>query len=173
MQIEPQRSPELTRLGALLEPMSVAMLTSVGADGVLASRPMSALEMDGQGVLWFLTDLRSHKVGRLAAVNLTFSDPDRASYVSLSGRAEVAADRAHIERLWTPFAYTWFPDGPDSTHLGLLRFVPDAAEHWDAPRADIVHVTAAGAATADAAGVQRELDVLDEGPMPAPSHAPG
>jgi general stress protein 26 len=71
-------------------------------------------------------------------VNLAFVDPAEGTYVSLSGRGEMVTDRAHIHRLWTAFAKPWFPEGPDSPNLGLIRFVPDAADYWDAPDSKMV-----------------------------------
>jgi general stress protein 26 len=134
MKIEEQTNPDLAHLGKLIAHMSVAMLTIVEADGALACRPMIVLEMDANGALWFFVDLRSEKVEHLRVANLGFSDSAQGSYVSMSGRGEIDTDRGRIERLWTPLAQPWFPEGPDSSALALLKFVPDAADYWDAPR---------------------------------------
>jgi general stress protein 26 len=128
MKTTTQASPELSHVAALIEGIRIAMLTTVESDGSLASRPMAALEMDAQGALWFFTDLRSSKVEHLRVVGLNFTDADRATYVSLSGRGEIDTDRGRIQRLWTSFAKPWFPDGPDSPNLALLKFVPDSAD---------------------------------------------
>jgi general stress protein 26 len=145
MKSETQGRPELKQLAGLLENMSVAMLTNVDAEGALSSRPMSPLQMDADAALWFFTDLRSAKVESLRVVNLSFSDPARGTYVSLCGRGEISVDREHIERLWTPLARPWFPDGPDSSDLALLKFVPSAAEYWDAPNSRMVRLFALAA----------------------------
>jgi general stress protein 26 len=142
MKIETQGSVEMTRLGQLIENTPVAMLTTRDGDGALVSRPMSPLEMDANGAVWFFTDVRSTKINQLGAVNLTFVDAAKGAYVSLSGRGEIYADHAHTEKLWTEFAKCWFPDGPDSTHLALLKFVPDAADCWDASLGRMVRVLA-------------------------------
>lgn len=109
------------------------MLTTAEDDCVLSSRPMAALEMDAEGAIWFFTDLRSGKVDDLPLANVAFTDSDTSTYVSLSGRCEIVTDRSRIHDLWTVFAKPWFPDGPDSPTLGLLKFVPDAADYWDSP----------------------------------------
>lgn len=144
MKTETQNSTELTRLCKLIEHMSVAMLT-LDADGALLSRPMAPLEMDGNGALWLFTDLRSAKVEQLRVVNLSFTDQAQGTFVSLSGRGEIDTDRAHIERLWTPFARPWFPHGSESTNLALLKFVPDTAEYWDASHSKMVRMFAMAA----------------------------
>lgn len=131
MKIATQTRAELTHVAKLIEDIPIAMLTTLDADGALASRPMSALEMDAQGALWFFTDVQSSKLDRLRAVNLSFTDKDQGAYVSLSGHGEINNDRARIQSLWTVFAKPWFPDGPESENLALLKFVPDTADYWD------------------------------------------
>lgn len=133
MKIAPQASPELTHVATLIDGMQIAMLTTIETDGSLASRPMAALEMDEHGALWFFTDLRSSKVEHLRVAGLSFTDEGRATYVSLSGRGEVDTDRGRIKRLWTSFAKPWFPDGPESPNLALLKFIPESADYWDGP----------------------------------------
>ncbi len=138
MKIETQPTPELKHIAELIEDIAISMLTTVESDGSLASRPMYALEMDASGAIWFFTDRRSSKVGRLGVVNLAFTDLDDSCYVSLSGHGDIVGDRSHIERLWSPFARPWFPDGPDSPNLALLKFVPHSADYWDAPSSKMV-----------------------------------
>lgn len=138
MKIQAQTRAALTHVAKLIEDIPIAMLSNVGADGALASRPMAALEMDADGALWFFTDLRSAKVEHLQVANLSFTDAASGTYLSLSGRGEIDTDRARIEQLWTVFAKPWFPDGPGSPNLALLKFVPDAADYWDAPDSRMV-----------------------------------
>lgn len=145
MKIETQNKPERIQLGELLADLSVAMLTTPEPDATLTSRPMSALEMDSQGAIWFFTDLRSSKVEQLAKVNLSFSDSSSSCYVSLAGRGAIIVDHAKNERLWSPFARPWFPDGPDSINLALLKFVPDSAEYWDSNNSKMVRMFAVAA----------------------------
>jgi general stress protein 26 len=145
MKIEPQTSPELTQLGKLIESINVAMMTTIEENGSLASRPMSPVEMDASAVIWFFTDLRSPKIEHLRVVNLSFSDVDHGTYVSISGRGEIHAEQTHIEALWTPFVRPWFPDGASSANLALLKFVPDTAEYWDAPNSKMVRMFAMAA----------------------------
>ena len=138
MKTETQQNASLTHIAELIDDISIAMLTTLEAEGSMASRPMAVLEMDASGALWFFTDLRSSKVEHLKVANLSFTDMDKGTYVSISGRGEIHTDREHIKRLWTPFAKPWFPQGPDSPELGLLKFVPDAADYWDSPNSKMV-----------------------------------
>lgn len=150
MKIHPQNRPDIGHVAELIKDIPIAMMTTREADGSLAARPMAALEMDADGVVWFFTSVPSDKVDHLDAMNLTFSDIDTSTYVSLSGHGEIDTDRHHIERLWTPMARPWFPDGPDSPHLALLKFVPDAADYWDGPNSRMVRAVNMAASVAAA-----------------------
>lgn len=138
MKTSPQASAELTHVAKLIDDIPTAMLITIEADGALAGRPMAVLEMDAQGALWFYTDLRSSKVEHLREVCLSFTDAAQATYVSLSGHGEIDTDIEHITRLWTHAAKPWFPDGPESTNLALLKFVPNTVDYWDGPKSKMV-----------------------------------
>ena len=146
VKIETQSNAELAQLGELIEGMSVAMLTNIHSDGSLVSRPMAPLEMDANGVVWFFIDATTTDEKHLKAVNLSFSNADAGTYVSLSGRGEIDLDRARMQRMWTPNAKPWFPDGPSSPELALLKVVPHAAEYWDAPHSRMIRLVAMAAA---------------------------
>ena len=82
MKIKTQKTGELTKLGELIEDMSVAMLTTFNdAEGMLMSRPMSPQEVCEQGAIWFLTDPSSNKVKHLQVMNLGFSNESDSTYV--------------------------------------------------------------------------------------------
>ena len=145
MKTHAQSTAALTQLSKLIEGIPVAMFTNPEPDGTLVSRPMSPLEMDVNGAIWFFTDVKSSKVEQLRQVNLSFADTARSTYVSLAGHGELETDQAHISQLWTPFMKPWFPDGPESSNLALLKFVPETAEYWDAPNSKMVRVAAMAA----------------------------
>lgn len=145
MKTEPQTNPDFIHLCDLIEGIPVAMLTNVDADGNLVSRPMSPMEMDRNGALWFFIDLRHAKVEHMGAANLSFADPAHATFVSMSGSGQIHMDRTRITQLWTPFVRPWFPDGVDSEYLALLKFVPDSAEYWDAPNSKMMRMFALAA----------------------------
>lgn len=143
MKIHNQPNAELQKLATLIQPMgNVAMLTSIDDDGALISRPMAPLEMDESGAIWFFTDVHSARAEALRSLNLSFSDAERGTYVSLCGHGDLEVDRSHIKRLWTPLARPWFPDGTESENLALLKFTPSAAEYWDAISTKMVHLFA-------------------------------
>lgn len=163
MKIKTQTVQELEKLSELIKDMSVGMLTTMNSHNALVSRPMSALEMDSSGAIWFFTDKNSEKVESLNTMNLSFTDEKDGTYVSMSGYGEVLFDKERIQDLWTSFAKPWFPDGPDSPNLALLKFLPQTAEYWDAPHSKMVRMFAMAASiTAGKPVGMGEHDTLTE-----------
>src|SRR5512145_1013808 len=110
----------LRELWGLIKDVRIAMLTTVGTDGRLHSRPMATQQVEPEDVLWFFSAKDSHKVAELTEkqhVELTYAAPERDLYVSASGRAQVVDDRARMRDLWNPAVQAWFPDGPDDPNL--------------------------------------------------------
>jgi len=123
------------KLGELIEEIEVAMLTTVGPDGTLVSRPLNTLKVDSAGTLLFFTDAGSGKVHDLKAkskVNVAYADPSKHTYVSVTGHATVVRDRAMIDELWKPSHKAFFPKGKDDPDLAILRVDTHSAEYWEA-----------------------------------------
>ena len=174
MKTEKQKSPEKAALCQLIQHMTVTMLTTVDDSAALISRPMLPLLLDGDGALWFFTDLRSDKVKQIEKINLNFIDSTRATYVSLSGYGEIITERPYIDRLWTPFAKPWFPDGPDSSNLALLKFIPNVAEYWDSSHCKMVRMLALAVSIVAAKPIAMgEHETITELSMPSRKSASG
>ena len=136
MDVMQQADDNMTRVAKLVEEIKFAMLTTHGLDGTLHSRPMTTLQMDNDGFLWFFTGLDSAKIGDIDAqyqVNLAYARSDKQDYLSITGTAEVERDRRKMESLWTPWLKPWFQDGLDDPNLVLLKVRMDEADYWDAP----------------------------------------
>ncbi len=133
--MEATHQDNLDKLYKLIKGIKFAMFTTVDARGSLRSRPMTTLEAEPDGNLWFFTAIDAPKVEetrRDEQVNLGYADPSDNRYVSVSGRAQVVRDRAKIKELWRPIHKAFF-EGPDDPRLALLRVTPDEAEYWDSP----------------------------------------
>lgn len=142
-----QRSHEddVAKLRGLIKHIGIGMLTTVdNRDGTLRSRPMSTNgEVEFDGDVWFFTYGSAHKVEeieRQPQVNVSFSNPEKQEYVSLTGTAHLVTDRAKIEQLWRPHLKAWFPDGADTPDIALLKVNVEKAEYWDAPSGIVAHV---------------------------------
>ena len=129
------------KLRELIKDINFAMLTTVNDDGSLCSRPMSTQQTEFNGDLWFFTSDRSAKVDEISheqQVNVSYSDPNKQKYVSVSGRAELVRDRQKIDELWNPILKAWFPEGKEQADLALLKVSVDKAEYWDSPSSAVV-----------------------------------
>ncbi len=134
---------DLTKVRQLLKGLRFAMLTTEVPGGQLHSRPMSMLELDDEGGLWFLTSEETHKVQEVSQhhqVNVGLMDKDKDRYVSISGTAQVVHDRQKLEELWNPVFKAWFPDGLDSPGLTLLRVAVERVEYWNPSSSKAVQV---------------------------------
>lgn len=129
------------KMWAMMKDIGFAMLTTEDA-GNLRARPMVAAQKEFDGNLWFFTRASSHKVqeaGNGHAVGVTYAEPSKQDYVSLSGHAQVVRDKAAIEEHWQEAMRTWFPGGKDDPDIALLKVEIEMAEYWDAPNSAMVH----------------------------------
>ena len=134
--------------------------------GELRSRPMVASQSSFDGTLWFFTQASAHKVDEVQAdqrVGVSYSDPSKQNYVSMSGRATVVRDRAAIDAHWAEPLRTWFPKGKDDPEIALLRVAVTQAEYWDAPNSTMLHrygyLKARLTGTPPAGGENEKIDV--------------
>jgi general stress protein 26 len=108
---------------------------TVGASGgSLHARPMTVIEVDDGGRLWFFTEVDSLKVIELdrdPRVTLFFKEGDNGGHLKLDGTARDATDKATIHRLWTPKLRAWFTEGEDDPRICVLCVDPTGGEYWD------------------------------------------
>jgi general stress protein 26 len=150
MKIKSQRNPEMQELADCLEGQRTAMLTLGDSRGSLGARPLTPMEMDEQGAIWFLVSRSSMAalVGPTGSpVNLSFSDTDKSLFVSIAGAARLDEDSERKARLWSSMARPWF-SGPDDPDLSLLCVSAAAIDVWDGPDSSVVRALAMVASVA-------------------------
>ncbi len=107
-------------------------LVTIDATGGASVRTMNPFPPEEDMTVWFATNDRSRKVAEIGAnprVTLYYADHQKASgYVTLSGRAELVADRAEI--LKRKRAY-WDQSFPNLEHLVLIKVVPEKLDVLD------------------------------------------
>ena len=130
------RAANIQHLASLIKDVEIAMLPTTQADGRLVSRPLGTQQVEFDGDLWFATAADSEKVAEIRAnpqVNVAYASAGKNTYVSVSGKASIVADRAKIEALWSPPMKIFFPEGKDDPNLRLIRVRAESAEYWDGP----------------------------------------
>jgi general stress protein 26 len=134
MKSEIQATPDLRKLGELIDGVDTAMLTTHAADGTMVSRPLQTLAFDANGELIFFTSADSHKLDELAEnpdVNLSYAHQTALRYVSIRGRARIDRDAQTIEELWSSPQKIFFPQGKDDPNLVVLRIRVRDAAYWE------------------------------------------
>lgn len=134
------------KLISMIKDVKFAMLTTVTESGALHSRPMGTLKgtlEDFDGTLWFFSkknSFKNHDIENDQHVNLSYSDPHKQHYISVSGTAFVSSDRKKMEELWTPLMKAWFPDGLADPDISLIGIRVENAEIWDSPPGKVVQL---------------------------------
>jgi general stress protein 26 len=135
------------RAWELMKKIGFAMLVTRDG-GKLRARPISAFVERDENAIYFLTDARRHKdeeIARDPSINLSFADARSQKYVSVTGTAAVANDRAKIKELFSTPAKAWW-ESADDPNILVLKITPEDAEFWDSPGSVISYVKMAAAA---------------------------
>jgi general stress protein 26 len=119
------------------------------------------------GSLWFFTKKSSPKVQEakqnLDQVNVSYSDPNQMSFVSISGKAELVDDKAKLKELWSPYLKVFFPQGLEDPDLTLMKVTANYGEYWDSPSNKMVQlysmVKAAATKNPQALGENEKIDI--------------
>ena len=134
----------------LIKGIKTGMLTTVHGSE-LRTRPMYLVQDEYDGTLWFFTDLDSEKVFEVEGDNdvcVSFADPHDDVYVSLTGKGRPSKDQAMIDNLWNSFVSAWFPNGKNSSNVGLLEIKVEKGEHWNSDSSTMVKLYKMGKAKA-------------------------
>ncbi|RYZ89491.1 MAG: hypothetical protein EOP04_06680 [Proteobacteria bacterium] len=124
----------MEQLKRVIRGIPIAMMTTVGSDGKLLSRPMVTIDAPDEDALWFFAHDTSQAVRSLVRnpeLNLSYVNPNDERYVSVAGHAQRVLDRDKAVELWVSDLKDYFPDGVDDPDLVLLRVEVDTAEFWD------------------------------------------
>ena len=158
---------DFAQLKSLIEEIKIGMLTTEDDDGTLRSRPLQTVGVEDHGSLWFFTSATSPKVAESKAdggrVNVSYSNPAKQDYVSVSGKATLTRDREKMKQLWTKWVEAFFPKGLEDPDLALLRVDIEKAEYWDAPGSAIARMyglaKAISSGKTDALGENQKLNL--------------
>ncbi|QWC86432.1 pyridoxamine 5'-phosphate oxidase family protein [Nocardioidaceae bacterium] len=124
---------DVAKIRDLVKDAKICMLTTINADDMLVSRPMSTQQIEFDGAAWFFAKADQPKVAEIEAnphVNAAYSE---SAYVSMSGHAEIVRDDAKKKDLWNDQAAAWLQAEPTDDSVVLIKVVPDTVEYWDTP----------------------------------------
>lgn len=105
-----------------------------GEGGPGDARPMTALQVDELGNIWFISASDSLKNQELAAdpsATLYFQGSAHSEFLHLEGIATVLRDAAKLKELWSFTMKTWFTEGENDPRITLIKFAPTYGYYWD------------------------------------------
>lgn len=115
------------------EPKTVMLATRLHK-APFAVCPMTLLQMDEQGDLWFFTSKESEHFTNIAhdnRVQILYTDEQNQTYISIYGNATHIVDKTKVDELWNPMLNNWFEGGKQDANLTLLNVNMEQAYYWD------------------------------------------
>jgi general stress protein 26 len=124
------------RLWEMIKDIRFGMLTHRHPEGGLHAHPLTTQNkgLGEKAILYFFVSRRTELGRRLLTdgnVNVSYADPHKDLYVSISGHATVSEDADAKQRLFSPMAKAWFPGGAADPDLELVEVHIGHAEYWD------------------------------------------
>lgn len=116
------------------EDIKVCMFCTKVTDVPFRTRPMSTLDVDDEGNLWFFSSKASDKNDEIKSdetVQLLYAKNSNSHFLTITGNAQVVKDQKKIDELWNPLAKTWFPGGKEDPDLCVVKVTPHEAYYWD------------------------------------------
>jgi general stress protein 26 len=124
----------MQRIRQIVSQFRVGMLVTHAEDASMHARPMRIAAHEGDGILWFLSDVDSEKIIQLggdARATVVFQDPEETRFLSMTGFAGATTERERVEALWNESFRPYFPRGNGDPQLCAIYFEPTEAEYWD------------------------------------------
>jgi general stress protein 26 len=140
MEKDLQNHDAVKKLSSLAGDIRFCMYSTI-ENGKIESRPMTTLDIDENGDVWFFTGrhtLAGREAGWSENVTLIYADSGKNSYLSVSGHSAVVEDEAKKDELWNIMSKAWFPGGKDDPDLVMIRVQTEEASYWDSTSSKMV-----------------------------------
>jgi general stress protein 26 len=125
---------DISKVTDIINDSRIGMFTTINERSALVSRPLAVQDVQNDGDMWFFTSEDTSQVAHVKAhpaVNVSFGKG--TEWVSVAGTAQIVTDRQQIRDRWNQAVEAWFPDGPETPGVVLLRVDSDSAEYWTSP----------------------------------------
>ena len=123
---------DIYKVTEMIKHHRICMMTAQGAENALQSWPMTVAKVEDDGELWFFSSTGARPVAEIAAesqVNLSFTG--KHGWLSVHGSAVVITSEPKAREMWNEAAAAFYPDGPESKDLVLIRVRPEGAQYWE------------------------------------------
>ncbi len=115
--------------------------TSIKTGIPMSVRPMSVLQVDDEGNLWFMTGKDTYKSEEIKAdpfTHLFFQENKNSGFLNIYGITEIVDSQAKIDELWNPLLKVWFKEGKEDPTILLLKVIPTNVYYWDNKHGDMI-----------------------------------
>jgi general stress protein 26 len=109
----------------IIRATQICTLITIDESGAPRARAMDAFLPDEDFIIWFGTNPQSRKVKQIlldSRVVLYYFDKATASYVTLSGNAEIVTGHKELETHWKEPWHEFYPDYPEG--YVLIKVIP-------------------------------------------------
>jgi len=122
----------IEKLKEMVGKCRVGMLGVYGDDRMHFG-PMSHVDIDDQGNLWFFISNESGMAFTIKddpSVHLTYAHEPDGTFLSIEGIARINGSKAKMKELFNSYVKAWFPKGLDDPTLSLLVVRPTGVDYW-------------------------------------------
>ena len=126
---ENSRAEKLEAARDIIETVRYGALATVDVDGQPRVRTVDPFPPTEDMTVWIATHPSTRKLAQIRAnprVTLYYTDPERAAYVTLMGRARIHEDAATKAKWKHPDVERFYPDYPED--YALIEVVPERLE---------------------------------------------
>ena len=136
-----KRDEAIDKLKELVTNADMCMFVTSLSQLPLTARPMSTVDVDDEGNIWFISKKSSEKNKAIATdnrVQLFYASKGSSEYVNVYGEAVISYDKKRAEEVWTPIAKAWLTEGVDDPELSLIKVTPVDTYYWDTKHGKLV-----------------------------------
>jgi general stress protein 26 len=122
------------KIKELAKNADICMFTSSLSQLPLTARPMSTVDVDAEGNIWFISMRSSAKNREINAderVQLFYASRNSNEYLSVFGDASIVIDKELFKEKWVPEAKAWMENGVDDPEMSLIKVTPVDSYYWD------------------------------------------
>lgn len=127
---------DAARFAELAKSTRTAMLLT-RSKGDLKGRPMTIADVDDDGTVWMATVAEAQVATELKkSSEASLTAQASTLHLYASGTVEVLDDIKLAGKHWSEGLRPWFPDGPETVDLRMIRFTPEEADAWTTSGSD-------------------------------------
>ncbi|ADY50784.1 pyridoxamine 5'-phosphate oxidase-related FMN-binding protein [Pseudopedobacter saltans DSM 12145] len=131
----------IEKLNTLVEKAKTCFFCTGIKTGIPANAiPMTALEVDDRGNIWFISKKDSTKnkdIEQDPFTHLFFQGSTYSNFLSVYGISEIIIDQNKLDKLWDSSFNTWF-ESKEDPNITLIKLIPSEAHYWESKNGHLI-----------------------------------